>query len=284
MSPFPPDGFLIKPDPDGLNTTTQIEALDQQGQPQTLFAIEEHPLTVFLNNREIVTLMTIRDYPDLLSVGYLVNQQMVKDCDIITDIDYDPEIDVCVVRTQQTTAYEHRLKRKVLTSGCGMGTLFGDIMDTLRAPDHRAAAPLQASWIVRALQTIKDTPSLYQKAGSIHACVVCQGDQPVIYMEDVGRHNALDKISGYLHLHKPDLPAPYLYTTGRLTSEMVIKSLSMNIAVVVSRSGATHWAVELAQQYGLTLITRARGKRFQVLSSAERLVFDLPPTGARHDL
>ncbi|WP_417782702.1 formate dehydrogenase accessory sulfurtransferase FdhD [Terasakiella pusilla] len=280
MTSLPPDGFLVKPDPDGIDTTEHIVGLDQLGEVQTQCVIEEHPLTIFLNNREIVTLMTIRDYPEMLSVGYLVNQQMLKDCDIITDIEYDAEIDVCVVRTHQTTAYEHRLKRKVLTSGCGMGTLFGDIMDTLSVPDQINAQTLAASAIIRALKVIKDTPSLYQKAGSIHACVVCHADQPLIYMEDVGRHNALDKIAGYIHLHKPDIPAPYLYTTGRLTSEMVIKSLSMNIPVVISRSGATHWAIKLAKQYGQTLITRARGKRFQVLSCPERLIFDLPAQGS----
>lgn len=280
MTSSPTNGFLIKPDPDGAHTTEQVVALDQYGETQTHSAIEEHPLTVFLNNREIVTLMTVCDYPEMLSVGYLVNQQMLKDCDIITDIEYDAEIDVCVVRTHQTTAYEHRLKRKVLTSGCGMGTIFGDIMDTLSVPDQISPNTLRASHIVHALHIIKETPSLYQKAGSIHACVICQTDQPLIYMEDVGRHNALDKIAGYIHLHKPDIDAPYLYTTGRLTSEMVIKSLSMNIPVVISRSGATHWAIKLAKQYGLTLITRARGKRFQVLSCPERLIFDLPTQGS----
>lgn len=272
------DDYIIKPNPDNALTTSEVQGVDSFGNPLTIALVEERPLTLFLNNREIVTLMTVGDYPELLGVGYLVNQNMLKDDDIITDIEYDEEIDVVVVRTERVTNYEEKLKRKVLTSGCGMGTVFGDIMDKLDDVVLGDGVNVQASWIEPLLKKIKTTPSLYRKAGSIHGCVLCQGNKPLIYMEDVGRHNALDKIAGYLYLNKLNGSDYYMYTTGRMTSEMVMKAVSMGVSVLISRSGSTKWGVELAKKAGLTLISRARGKRFIALSGLQRIVFDLDET------
>lgn len=269
------DDYIIKPDVDSDVTTRPVEARDQFGNVLPLNAVQERPLTLFLNSREIVTLMSVGDYPDLLGVGYLVNQNMLNKDDVITAIDYDEEIQTIVIRTEHETDYEDKLKRKVLTSGCAMGTIFGDIMDKVEEAHLSTSLKLRASTIAPVLQKIKDTPSLYQKAGSIHGCVLCQGDKPILYTEDVGRHNALDKIAGYLYLNNLQADDYYLYTTGRLTSEMVIKAVSMGITIVISRSGSTHWAIELAQKTGLTLINRARGKRFLVLNDQDRIIYDL---------
>ncbi len=269
------DDFVIKPDPNNVLTTSEVTGVDSYGNPLTIPVVEERPLTLFLNNREIVTLMTVGDYPELLGVGYLVNQNMLKDDDVITDVDHDEEIDVVVVRTERVTNYEEKLKRKVLTSGCGMGTVFGDIMDKLDDVVMGEGVTVKASWIEPLLKKVKTTPSLYRKAGSIHGCVLCKGKKPLLYVEDVGRHNALDKIAGYLYLNGLSGSDYYMYTTGRMTSEMVMKAVSMGVSVLISRSGSTKWGVELARKAGLTLISRARGKRFIALSGLERIIFDL---------
>lgn len=275
---FSLDDYIIKPDPDNVLTTSEVQGVDSFGNPLVVPVVEERPLTLFLNNREIVTLMTVGDYPKLLGVGYLVNQNMLKDDDVITDVEYHDDLDVVVVRTERVTNYEEKLKRKILTSGCGMGTVFGDIMDKLDEVILGEGVTINASWMEPLLKKIKTTPSLYRKAGSIHGCVLCQGGKPLVYIEDVGRHNALDKIAGYLYLNGLKGQDFYMYTTGRMTSEMVMKSVSMGVSLLISRSGATKWGVELAKKAGLTLISRARGKRFIALSGFERINFDLDET------
>ncbi|SCA56850.1 conserved hypothetical protein [Candidatus Terasakiella magnetica] len=269
------DDYIIKPQPETGTSTSPMKAVDAHGNPVELDIVHERPLTVFLNNREIVTLMSIGDHPKLLGVGYLVNQNMLSPQDQIESIDYDDVIDTVVIRTKVVTDFEEKLKRKILTSGCGQGTIFADIMDKLEDTTLAQTFQFKASWLELLLNKIKATPSLYRKAGSIHGCVLCHKDKPLIYMEDVGRHNALDKIAGYLYLN--DLPKEdyILYTTGRMTSEMVMKAVIMGIEILISRSGATQWAVELAEKTGLTLISRARPKRFIALCHQGRIMFDL---------
>jgi FdhD protein len=210
-------------------------------------------------------------------VGYLLNQNMLLPGDHITAIDYDEDIDTVVVRTDNETDFEDKLKKKTLTSGCAQGTVFGDLMEKFDEIRLDPAAILKTSWLYALSRKINTAPSLYLTAGAIHGCVLCEEDRPLIYMEDVGRHNAIDKIAGYMHRHgiKPD--GKIFYTTGRLTSEMVIKTVQMGIPILISRSGFTAWGVELARQAGLTLIGRAKGKRFVALSGAERIVFDGDP-------
>jgi FdhD protein len=229
---------------------------------------------LFLNGREIVTMMTIGDHPDYLAVGYLLNQNMLRPDDRITGIDYDDELETVVVRTPRETDFEDKLRKKTLTSGCAQGTVFGDLMEKFDEVRLDPGAILRTSWLYALSRKINMAPSLYLAAGAIHGCVLCEEDRPLLYMEDVGRHNAIDKIAGYMHLNGVSPAGKIFYTTGRLTSEMVIKTVQMGIPILISRSGFTAWGVELARQAGLTLIGRAKGKRFVALAGADRIVFD----------
>jgi FdhD protein len=222
-------------------------------------------------------MMTIGDRPELLAVGYLLNQGMLREDDEITAVDYDDDIATVVVRTRRQTNYEAKLKKKTQTSGCAQGTVFGDLMEELDQVRLSTDARIKTSWLYQLTKKINTAPSLYLKAGAIHGCVLAHEDKPLIYMEDVGRHNAVDKIAGYMLLNRIAPDDKIFYTTGRLTSEMVIKTVKMRIPVLVSRSGFTAWGVELAQKANLTLIGRARGKRFVALAGLDRLVFDADP-------
>ncbi|HSH00619.1 MAG TPA: formate dehydrogenase accessory sulfurtransferase FdhD [candidate division Zixibacteria bacterium] len=273
------DSFLIAPDPTDPRLTERVSGVDQDGNTVETRVTVERPLTLFLNGREIVTMMTICDHPDYLAVGYLLNQNMLRPDDEVTGIDYDAEIETVVVRTARETNYEDKLKKKTLTSGCAQGTVFGDVMETFESAKLNKDAMLKTSWLYNLTKTINTTPSLYLEAGAIHGCVLCHEDKPLIYMEDVGRHNAVDKIAGYMFLNGISGHDKIFYTTGRLTSEMVIKTVQMGMPILCSRSGFTAWGVELARQVGLTLIGRARGKRFIALAGEERIVFDSDPAG-----
>jgi FdhD protein len=280
-----PDGYLLRPDPDDERLSAPVTGIDESGQPVETRVVTERPLTLFLNAQEIVTMMTIGDHPDLLAVGYLLNQNMLRADDVITGIDHDDDLDVVIVRTERATNYETKMKKKVRTSGCAQGTVFGDVMEGFSSITLAENAVLRTSWLGRLTKAINTTPSLYLTAGAIHGCVLCREDQALVYMEDVGRHNAVDKIAGWMHLNSIPAHDKIFYTTGRLTSEMVIKTAMMGIPILVSRSGFTAWGVELARQVGLTLIGRARGRRFVALSGAERIIFDaehLPEEDDKH--
>jgi FdhD protein len=267
------DDYIIKPDPHDPRLTERVTGIDQTGQKIETAVTVERALTIYLNAQEIVTAMTINDYPDYLAIGYLLNQNMLMPDDIVTGVDYDEELAVVVVRTERKTDYEKKLKKKVQTSGCAQGTVFGDLMEALEGvtlPD----AELRTSWLYALAQSINTTPSLYLEAGAIHGCVLAQRDKPLVYMEDVGRHNAVDKIAGWMFKEKVPAHDKIFYTTGRLTSEMVIKTVRMGIPILISRSGFTAWGVELARKANLTLIGRARGKRFVALAGESRIVFD----------
>lgn len=271
--------LTIRPNPEDPRLTEAVSGIDQDGRPTSISVVTERPLTLFLNSREIVTMMTIGDFPEYLAVGYLVNQNMLKPGDQVLAVEYDDDIDTVVVRTAHETDFEDKLKKKTLTSGCAQGTVFGDMMERFDEIDLAKGPGLPASTLQRLLKEIGTTPSLYLKAGAIHGCALCRGEEVLLYMEDVGRHNAVDKIAGYMFLEgmqngEMDAGDLVLYTTGRLTSEMVIKTVQMGIPVLVSRSGFTAWGVDLARQADLTLVGRAKGKRFQVLSGQERIVFD----------
>jgi FdhD protein len=268
--------YLVSPDPKDPRLTERVTGVDQDGKPVEAAVTVERPLTLFLNGQEIVTMMTIGDYPDCLAVGFLLNQNMLQPDDEITGIDYDAEIDTIVVRTARETDYEQKLKKKTRTSGCAVGTVFGDVMEKFDEVTLDPDARVHTSWLYALSKTINTTPSLYLEAGAIHGCVLCERDRPLIYMEDVGRHNAVDKIAGYMFLNNLSPDGKLFYTTGRLTSEMVLKTVQMRIPVLVSRSGFTAWGVDLARQANLTLIGRARGRRFLALAGEQRIVFDAP--------
>ena len=269
--------FVVRPDPDDPRLTRRVRGIDQDGKPIETAVVTERPLTLFLNGREIVTMMTIGDHPDYLAVGYLLNQNMLRPDDRIVAVDYDEEIETVVVRTDRETDFEDKLKKKTLTSGCAQGTVFGDLMERFEEIRLDPTAVLRTSWLYALTRKINTVPSLYLAAGAIHGSVLCEADRPLLYMEDVGRHNAVDKIAGYMHLNGISPEGKIFYTTGRLTSEMVIKTVQMAIPILISRSGFTAWGVELARQAGLTLIGRAKGRRFVALAGAERIVFDGDP-------
>ncbi|TYB87115.1 formate dehydrogenase accessory sulfurtransferase FdhD [Oceaniovalibus sp. ACAM 378] len=265
--------YLIAPDPAAPRLTRQVTGVDHTGATIPMSVIEERPLTIFLNGAEIVTAMTIGDYPEYLALGFLRNQGMLKDGETVKAVEYDDELETVVVRTDSATTYEEKLKKKTRTSGCAVGTVFGDMMEGLQGMTL-PAAELRSSWLYALADRINRTPSLYLESGAIHGTVLCCRDRPLVYMEDVGRHNAVDKIAGWMLSEGVGAADKILYTTGRLTSEMVIKTALMGIPVLASRSGFTAWGVEIAEQVGLTLIGRMRGRRFVCLSGADRLIRD----------
>lgn len=277
------DGFLLKPDPDDPRLSRAVDGMDENGNAVTTRVVTEKPLTLYLNRQEIVTMMTIGDYPDLLAVGYLLNQNMLSRRDVITEIDYDDDLDVVIVRTERETDYEEKLQKRVRTSGCAQGTVFGDVLDGFDAIDLSREATLKTSWLYALAKKINTAPSLYLTAGAIHGCVLCHEDRTLVYMEDVGRHNAVDKIAGWMFMNGIEPHDKIFYTTGRLTSEMIIKTAMMRLPILISRSGFTAWGVELARQVDLTLIGRARGKRFLALSGEHRIHFDLDPDKVKEE-
>lgn len=269
----------LLPRPDDPRLTRRVRGHDQTGAGTDISVVEERPLTIFLNSQEIVTAMTIGDYPEYLALGFLRNQGMLRADDVVTAVEYDDDLEVVVVRTERATSYEEKVKKKTRTSGCAVGTVFGDMMEGLEGltlPE----AELRTSWLYALARAINTTPSLYLEAGAIHGTVLCARDRMLVYMEDVGRHNAVDKIAGWMFRHGVHGADKILYTTGRLTSEMVIKTAQMGIPVLASRSGFTGWGVEIARQVGLTLIGRMRGQRFVCLSGEDRLIRDADPGAA----
>jgi FdhD protein len=264
---------LIVPNPADPRLTEKVTGIDQTGTKTDIRVPVERPLTLYLNAQEIVTMMTINDYPEYLALGYLLNQNMLKYDDVVTEVEYDDDLEVVVVRTDHHTNFEAKLKKRTQTSGCAQGTAFGDLLEAFEKVELPKAV-LRTSWLYQMTHSINTMPSLYLEAGAIHGCALCREAKPICYTEDVGRHNAVDKIAGWIYSHGVDPSDKILYTTGRLTSEMVIKTVRMGIPILVSRSGFTAWGVELARQVGLTLIGRTRGKRFIALSGEERIVYD----------
>ena len=218
--------YLIAPNPGAKRLTRGVTGFDQTGAATDISVIEERPLTIFLNSQEIVTAMTIGDYPDYLALGFLRNQGMLAVGDVVTGVDYDEDLETVVVRTETVTNHEEKLRKKTRTSGCAVGTVFGDMMEGLEGV-QLPPTPLHTSWLYALAAKINTTPSLYLEAGAIHGTVLCQGDRPLVYMEDVGRHNAVDKIAGWMMATNTPPEDKILYTTGRLTSEMVIKTAMM---------------------------------------------------------
>ena len=262
---------LIVPNPDDPRLTERVTGIDQTGAKTEIKVPVERPLTLYLNAQEIVTMMTIGDYPEYLALGYLLNQNMLKYDDVVTEVEYHDDLQVVVVRTEHNTNFEAKLKKRTQTSGCAQGTAFGDLMEALEDVEL-PKSPLRTSWLYRLTHAINTTPSLYLEAGAIHGCVLAKEDRPLVYMEDVGRHNAVDKIAGWMFRHGVEGGDKIFYTTGRLTSEMVIKCAQMRIPFLVSRSGLTQMGHAIASKVDITMLGRASGRHYLVFTGKGRLV------------
>ncbi len=216
--------------------------------------------------------MTVGDHPKYLAIGYLYNQNLLENLDDIKEIEFEKDINTVVVRTKKVTTFEISEKKKIKTSGCANGTIFGDIIDEIENINLTSSFSLESEQLLELYKKINKIPSLYLKSGAIHGCLLCTKNDTLVFFEDVGRHNAIDKLAGYMFLKKIDPNDKILYTTGRLTSEMVIKTIFMKIPVLASRSGFTAWGVELALQANLTMIGRLRGRRYMILSGENRII------------
>lgn len=265
----------------GLAPTHAVSAVDEYGESYESFIAAERPLTLYVDKREIVTLMTLGGQPELLALGYLRNQGLVDDLSAIAAIQVDWDVEAAVVTTRaEGTLRSERLEKRTVTTGCGQGTVFGDIMeelDNLRLPSVR----LRQSTIYGLLRTLSEHNEVYKQAGAVHGCALCRDENILVFVEDVGRHNAVDAIAGRMWLDDMSGADKIFYTTGRLTSEMVIKVAQMGIPVLLSRSGITQMGLDLARKVGVTLIARAKGQHFLVYNGAEGIEFDAKPTRAR---
>jgi FdhD protein len=259
--------------------TREIEVVNEKGEKSLMHIPAERDLTVYVDKRELVTLMSLGAHPELLVLGYLLNQRLVSSASQIESITVDWEVNSAAVKTHAGIAeIEARTAKKIVTTGCGQGSVFGGLMDeidTLRLP----AAQLTQTQLYGITEAIRQQESTYKSAGSVHGCALFKGTQMLVFVEDVGRHNAIDTIAGWMAmqgiqtLQAPEANAPYVfYTTGRLTSEMVIKSAQMGISIVASRSGITQMGYDIAQQIGLCTIGRAVNKHFLLYTGASRLI------------
>ncbi|BBM64680.1 sulfurtransferase FdhD [Vibrio alfacsensis] len=255
--------------------TIEVEVYDEYGEKLTKQIACERPLTVMLNWKEIVTLMTLGSRPEALVLGYLKNQSFLSDPEAIESVIIDWETHSAAVITKENTEHlESALKKKTVTSGCGQGTMYGNVMKQLE--DYQVPqVPLKQSEIYTALEALTHYNDTYKKAGAVHGCAVCKGNEVLSFVEDVGRHNAVDTLAGEMWLNQETGEDKIFYTTGRLTSEMVIKVAQMGIPVLLSRSGVTQMGLDLAKKFGITTIARAKGLRFQVFTGAEKIDFDV---------
>jgi len=265
----------------GLPATREVEARDETGELRRLSIACERPLTLYLNRREVVTLMTLGTHPELLAIGYLRNQNLVPSVTAIEAVQVDWDVNAVVVTAPSVEDdFAERLSRRTVTTGCGQGTIFGDIMEKL--DEIRLNPPsLTQSSLYGLLKSLTAYNETYRAAGAVHGCALCRGEQVLEFVEDVGRHNAVDAIAGRMWLEDVCGRDKIFYTTGRLTSEMVIKVAQMEVPVLVSRSGITEMGLSIARQVGVTLIARAKGRHFLAFNGDETLVYDVD-AGTRH--
>ncbi len=256
----------------------RIEIVDQHGERRDIDIPSERPLTVFLDKRELVTLMTLGASPELLVLGYLINQDLIRHVGEVESIDVDWSVEAAAIKTHAGVAnLKEKTAKRVVTTGCGQGTVFGDAMaqiDAIRLPDAQAARIDQAT-LLRVLETMRARDNVHRQAGSVHGCALFSGSDMLVFVEDVGRHNAIDTIAGWMAVHGVSGGDKVFYTTGRLTSEMVMKSAHMGVPIIVSRNGVTAMGHELAVKLGMTLFGRAANRHFLCYSGAER--FDAEP-------
>ncbi len=259
-----------------IELTHDIEVQDERGRRSAIAIPAERPLTVYVDKRELVTLMTLGSAPEALTLGYLRNQRLVRSLDEIVSLQVDWEVSAAAVQTRAGIAdIAQRTAKKVVTTGCGQGSVFGELMDEVDAIALSPEARLAQSVLYRIVDTIRQQQSIYKQAGSVHGCALFSSDGTLLYfIEDVGRHNAVDAIAGKMWLDDLRGDDKVFYTTGRLTSEMVIKGAQMGIPFLLSRSGTTRMGYAVAQQVGMTLLARCTGKHFLLLTGKERLLYE----------
>lgn len=262
----------------GVALLRDIEILDQHGVRRSIQIPAERPLTVFIDKRELVTLMTLGVRPELLVLGYLLNQRLIARLEDVTSITVDWEVNAAAVTTSAGIAdLESRTAHRTVTTGCGQGTVFGDAMTALgdiQLPDARSARITQTQ-LYGLLDTLRQRDSVHRRAGSVHGCALFEGKRMLVFVEDVGRHNAIDTIAGWMLMHGVTGANKVFFTTGRLTSEMVIKAAQMGVPIVVSRNGVTAMGHDLASQLGMTLFGRASNRHFLCYTGFDR--FDAEP-------
>lgn len=257
--------------------TQPRSVLDERGQTREVHMPAERPLTLYLDQRELVTLMTLGAMPELLALGYLRNQRLVPALHDVVSVQVDWSVAACAITTRSGVPdLAQRTAHRVVTTGCGQGTVFGHLMDDVQQR-QLPATTLAQSQLYRILEAVRLHDTVYKKAGSVHGCALFQGERLALYTEDVGRHNALDALSGWMWQHGVSGEGCTLYTTGRLTSEMVIKAAQMGVAIVASRSGVTQMGLAVAERLGMTLLARAVHRRFLLYCGRERFVFDGVP-------
>ena len=263
----------------GLAPTHAVRAVDEYGDTRDLRVAGEFPLTIKVDDQEVVTLMTLGTWPEALTLGYLRNQRLIEDIKEIRSVDVDWEreqVNVSTFRGEGIVDRERKLSKRTVTTGCGQGTVFSCTLDKLyemRLPEVRLAQ----SGIYGLLKSISSYNEIYRQSGAVHGCALCHGTGIVTFIEDVGRHNAADAISGLMWLDRVSGADKVFYTTGRLTSEIVMKAAHMGIPAILSRSGVTHMGLELAGDLGLIMIARAKGRHFLVYNGADRIEFDAVP-------
>lgn len=258
------------------NLTHEVEVVDERGRHSTIDIPAERPLTVYVDKRELVTLMTLGGAPEALTLGYLRNQRLVRSIEDIVSVQVDWAVDAVAVVTRAGIAdVEERTSKKVVTTGCGQGSVFGGLMDEVDLIELPPDARLRQSTVYRIVETIRTQQSIYKRAGSVHGCALFSSDGELLYfIEDVGRHNAVDAIAGLMWLDRIEGRDKVFYTTGRLTSEMVIKGAQMGIPFLLSRSGTTQMGHMVARKVGMSLLARCTGKHFLLLTGHDRLDFE----------
>ena len=264
---------------EGLNPTRPVMARDEFGDPRELNIAGEYPLTIKVDDAEVVTLMTLGTYPEKLTLGYLRNQRLIDDINEIAEVrvDWDREtVDVLTSHGDGIVDLHEKIAKRTVTSGCGQGTIFSCTLDKLY--DTRLPrVEIYQSTIYALLKTINSYNEIYRAAGAVHGCALCEGSQILYFVEDVGRHNATDTIAGEMWLEGMGGNDKIFYTTGRLTSEIVMKAAHMGVPILISRSGITHMGLELAQDLGVTMIARAKGRHFLVYNGEDTIHYDEIP-------
>jgi FdhD protein len=261
----------------GLSPTHPVTVLDEYGAAREVSVAGESPLTLYVDGREIVTLMTLGTHPEALALGYLRTQRFVEQLEEIRAVEVSWETESVHINTHRgVEGWDEKLKRRTVTTGCGQGTVFSCTLDKLydvRLP----SVHVHQSTLYKLLENMRSQNEIYKRAGAVHGCALCRDSEPLLFVEDVGRHNAADAIAGYMWLDHLDGGDKLFYTTGRLTSEIVMKVAMMGIPTLLSRSGVTQMGLELARELGVTMIARAKGQHFLVYTGSDRIVFDARP-------